>query len=182
MKEEAIPAPPPPLRAVKLELKGSGFNYTAASLINFIPYEAVTVLTAGAFDAPVQPLNTEALNASVFYKMRNELLGGGPMSTELNPAKETFFRADLLAGGGKLRLLLEPENMDFSTLGVERGQSSHSNFRTLLGKLAAPAFGAAKNAFLLALLAGKPLTPLKLASAEACDLELSRIILATARK
>ncbi|MEI7529325.1 MAG: hypothetical protein WCK76_10310 [Elusimicrobiota bacterium] len=177
LDEAAIPVPPP-LSPVKIELKGTGFYFTAAAAVEFVPYEAVTVLAAGAYDAPVEPLNLAALKASVFMKIRDSVLGTPEMSTAARAPLETFFRADIVAGEGRLRLLLEPEKLDFSPLGAERGQASLANFRTLLGKLAAPAFGAAKNAFLRAFLAGEPLALLKLASPEACDLELARLLAA----
>ncbi|MCX5791269.1 MAG: hypothetical protein NTY45_03475 [Elusimicrobia bacterium] len=178
LDEAAVPVPPPPLSPVKIEFKGSGFYFTTSAAVEFVPYEAVTVLAAGAYDAPVEPLNLAALKASVFMKIRDSVLGTPEMSTAARAPLETFFRADIVAGDGRLRLLLEPEKLDFSPLGAERGQASLANFRTLLGKLAAPAFGAAKNAFLRAFLAGEPLALLKLASPEACDLELARLLAA----
>ncbi|HNW44513.1 MAG TPA: hypothetical protein PKI19_08405, partial [Elusimicrobiales bacterium] len=173
--EDAVPVPPIAVKPVKIEFKGSGFDFTAG-LIEFIPYEAVTIFSAGVFDAPVQPLNTDALRDNVFFKLRSRLPGPPPLP-EPRTAKETFFRADLIADGGRLRLLLEPENLDFSALGAERSHSSLVNFRTLLGKLAAPTFNAVKNGLLAAFLAGQPLANLKFASAAACDAELSRLLL-----
>ena len=175
--ETEIAPPPPALRAVKIELKGSGLNSTAAGAVTFIPYETISVICAGAFDAPVEPPDMMALEASVFLKIRNALPGTGPAASEPKVSRETFFRADLLADYGRLRLSLEPENLDFSALGPERTPASLTNFRTLLGKISAPAFGAVKNAFLLAFLAGAPLADLKLASAAACDADFTRLML-----
>jgi hypothetical protein len=51
----------------------------------------------------------------------------------------------------------------------------------LLDLIAAPAFTAVKNSFLRAFIASKPLTALKVASPEAADTELSRLLLLTRR-
>lgn len=177
LQEEALRPPPPPVRPVRIEFKGNGFNYVASSVIEFMPYGEITILCAGAFDAPLPPPNTKALEDSLFLKIRGALFGPDPLSAVPRAVRETFFRADILAGRQRVRLLLEPENMDFSSLGAERSQSSLVNFRTLLGKLSAPAFSAVKNAFLRAFLAGEQLAEFKLASAGACDTELARLLL-----
>ncbi|OGS12437.1 MAG: hypothetical protein A2285_04580 [Elusimicrobia bacterium RIFOXYA12_FULL_57_11] len=177
VQEEEVPAPPPPLRTVKIELKGNGLYSTAAGAVEFIPYGEIQLLSAGAFDAPVPPVTMEALKDSLFLKIRASLPGGAAQGPRAGAPRETFFRADLLAGDGRLRLLLEPETLDFSPLGALRSQSSLVNFRTLLGKIAAPAFNAVKNAFLNTMLAGAPLADLKLASAAACEAELAYLLL-----
>ena len=73
--------------------------------------------------------------------------------------------------------MLKPENLDFSPLGPARSPASLINFRSLLGTLAAHCPKAVKNIFLRAFLAGGPLPLLKIASAEAADAELSRLLL-----
>jgi hypothetical protein len=95
--------------------------------------------------------------------------------------KETFFRADIMAENGELRLLLEPENMDFSTLGGARAHSSQQNFKAVLALLAARCPGAVRSCLLDPLLEGRPLAPFKYASAEACDAALSRLLLLAPR-
>jgi hypothetical protein len=174
--EAAMPVPPPPIRTVKIEIKGNGFYYTSAAFVDFVPFDEIKVLAAGAYDAAVRPLNTAALKADIISRIRETVLGSASAPAGLAPAKETFFRADILAGDGR-RLLLESENMDFSPLGAERSPTSLTNFRTLLGKLSALAFGASKNSFLQAFLAGQQLAAYKCASPAACDEELARLIL-----
>ena len=76
VQEEEVPAPPPPLRTVKIELKGNGLYSTAAGAVEFIPYGEIQLLSAGAFDAPVPPVTMEALKDSLFLKIRASLPGG----------------------------------------------------------------------------------------------------------
>ncbi len=178
--ETAVQPPPHPLVADKIEPKGNGFNVTAAGALTFIPYESVTVLCAAAYDAFTVPDTIQALEPGVFEKMAR--LVGAEVPEAPAPSKETFFRADIISGEERLRLLLKPENLDFSPLGPARSPTSLVNFRLLLDTLAAPCFKAAKNAFLHAFLAGRPLTPLKVSSPEAADQDLSRLLLLTAKR
>jgi len=182
--EEDIVLPPVPLKALKIDPKGAGFYAQAGGALTFIKYEDIILIAAAAYDAPVPPPSQEALRTGIFEGIRRlaGLPGWQPVSAQ--PPKETFFRADLLIASesGPVRLLLEPENLDFSPLGPGRSPSSLVNFRALLDTLSAPAFKAAKNAFLLAFLAGRPLAPLKTAGPEACDLGLSLMILLADKK
>ncbi len=171
--EEDIPEPPAPIRPAKVTPKGTGFEVTAGGGVTFIHFESVSVFTAAAYDAPVQPADLDGLKAGLFARIA-ELAGLAPRP---RPAqrKETFFRADIIAGGG-LRLLLTPEELDFSGLG-SRTHSSLTNFRLLLDAVSGPCYKAAKNAFLAAFVASRPVTMLKLADPAACDAELSRLLL-----
>ncbi|MBI4352167.1 MAG: hypothetical protein HY550_12090 [Elusimicrobia bacterium] len=191
--ETGVRVPPHPIEADRLELKGNGFNARAGGAITFVPYESVTVLSAAAYDAFTVPDTVQAMEPGVFEKMAR-LAGAEPPKAPA-PRRETFFRADIIWGlerqrhlpsGGerseRLRLLLRPENLDFSPLGPARSPASLSNFRALLDTLSAPCFKAARNAFLEAFLAGRPLTPLKVSGPEAADIELSRLLLLTARR
>ncbi len=180
--EEDIKFPPAPLKAVKIEPKGSGFYAHAGGDPAFVKYEDINIIAAAAYDKPAAPTAAADLKPGVFDGIMR--LAGvetyRPASRQ--PPKETFFRADIIAGNGAMRLLLEPESLDFSPLGPGRSHSSLTNFRTLLDTLAAPAFHAAKNAFLQAFLAGRPLTQLKVAGPEAADIELSRLLLLTSKR
>lgn len=169
---------PPPQNAVepdKVELKGNGFYVRAGGALTFIAYDSITVFSAAAYDAPAVADTIPALKPGLFGKIA--LLAGAPLPPAPAASRETFFRADIIGGEERLRLLLKPENLDFSTLGPARSHSSLVNFRTLLDALSAPAFKAAKNSFLRAFIASRPLTPLKVASPEAADTELTRLLL-----
>lgn len=175
LEETAIPAPPRPIEADRIEPKGNGFYARAGGAITFIPYEAVTIFSAAAYDAVTLPDTLEALKPGLFEKLAR--LVGEPPPPQPAPLRETFFRADIIFGEEKLRLLLRPEKLDFSTLGPARSPSSLANFRALLDALSAPCFNTARNAFLQAFIAGRPLTPLKVSGPEAADQELSRLLL-----
>ncbi len=179
--EEELKPPPLPLRAARLEPKGTGFNVQAGGAIVFMKYEDIRLIAAAAYDAPVPPASQEALKASVFEGIRRlaGLPGYEPALSE--PPKDTFFRADVVMADGT-RLLLEPETLDFSALGPARTHSSLVNFRTLLDALSAPAFKAAKNAFLLTFLASKPIAAIKTAGPDACDTALSLLLLLTSKR
>jgi hypothetical protein len=179
--EADMPVLPPPLKGspVKITPAGAGFYAEAAGARNFVPYESVTLISAGAFDANLPPVTIEPLRRDVFEEIKK--LAGIPVPPpQTMPAvKETFFRADILAENGELRFLLEPENLDYSGLGQARAPSSFVNFRTLL--LSRSAFKAVKNPFLEVFLAGKPAAPFKLASARACETETARLLLLSTR-
>ncbi|OGR65061.1 MAG: hypothetical protein A2X31_07850 [Elusimicrobia bacterium GWB2_63_22] len=174
--EEEVKLPPLPLRAARLEPKGTGFEVQAGGAIVFMKYEDVRLIAAAAYDAPLPPPSQEALKASIFDGIRRlaGLPGYEPALSE--PPKDTFFRADIVMADNT-RLLLEPEALDFSALGPSRSHSSLVNFRALLDALSAPAFKAARNAFLLAFLASKPITGMKTAGPDACDTALSLLLL-----
>jgi len=182
VRETDIPLPPAAVRAAKLEPKAGGFDIVAGGAIKFIPYGSVSLIAAAAFDAPAGQPRLETLGHGLFAGlMRLAGIKGYEPVSETGPL-ETFFRADLIAEDGALRLLLEPENLDFSPLGAARSHSSLVNFRILLATLAAGCPGAVKNPFLTAFLANSPLAPLKLASPEACDTSLSRLLLLTPKR
>jgi hypothetical protein len=182
VREADIPAPLPAIKVLKLEPGAGGFTVQAGGALKEIPYASVSLIAAAAFDAPAPRPSLEALERSLFVKLMRLAGAETPApATDLGPM-ETFFRADLIAEDGALRLLLEPENMDFSPLGPGRSHSSLVNFRALLAALAASCAGAVQNAFLVAFLANRPLAPYKLASAEACETSLSRLLLAASRR
>jgi len=176
--EADLPVLPPPLTGspIKITPADNGFYADASGARNFVPYESVTLIAAGAFDAKLPPVTLQPLKEDVLEGIKK--LAGMDVTRQTLPAvRETFFRADLLAEQGELRFLLEPENLDFSGLGRAREPSSFINFRTLLDLLSRSAFKAVKNPFLEAFLGGKPLAPFKLASARACETETARLLL-----
>lgn len=172
--ETDLPAPPPAAAAEKIELKSGGLQVKTASFSEFIPYDSVTVLAAAAYLAAPAPRGPADLKPPLFYKLA--VMAGLPAPEPPEPRLETFLRADLIGGAGPLRLLLKPEALDFSAL-PSRAHSSEANFRTLLGELAAHCLKAVRNYALGAITASAPLAPLRLASAEAADLELARLLL-----
>ena len=182
-RENEIPALPKAIKVTKLELNEAGFSATAGGALQFVDFGDVSVLTASAFDAPAPPISLDAIKRDVIFEKIMSLAGEQPYApiTE-GGARETFFRADLLAEGGQLRLSLDPENLDFSPLGAGRSHSSLINFRELLRLLSLSCPKAVINAFLPAFLAGRPLAQLKLAGPQACDVELSRLLLVLRQK
>ena len=176
--ETALTPPQQPLTAEKIEIKGEGFNARSAGAVHFIPFESITVFSAAAYDAQSLPDTVQALKPGLFAKLA--ALAGAGLPPRVTPPKDTFFRADIIGGAGPLRLQLKPEALDFSPLGGGLSPSSLENFRALLGQLSAPAFGAVKNNFLRVFLANQLLAPHKVASAQAADLELTRLLLLSA--
>lgn len=174
--EADLPAPPAELAAVKIEPGEGGFHVRTPAALTFIPYETVTIFSAAAWDAAYLPDTLQALKPGLFARIA--ALAGAELPPPPAQTRETFFRADIIGGEVPLRVVLRPEALDFSPLGPARRPSSLENFRTLLSKLAAPCFQAVKNDFLHAFLAGRQLAGLKVASPEAADLELSRLLLA----
>jgi hypothetical protein len=178
--ETALPALPKPLPAEKLEPKTGGFSARIPGAVVFIPYDSITIFAAAAWDAQVLPDTLQALKPNLFEKLA--ALAGMPAQPQPAALRETFFRADIIGGEGPLRLVLKPEALDFSPLGAARSTASLANFRVLLDTLATPAFGAVTSSFLTAFLASAPLAPHKVASPEAADLALSRLILLSSPK
>lgn len=172
--ETDLPAPPPAAVAEKVEFKSGGFQVKTASFSEFIPYDTVAILAASAYLAAPAPRGRADLKPPLLYKLA--VMAGLPAPEPPQPRLETFLRADLIGGSAPLRLLLKPEALDFSAL-PSRAPSSEANFRTLLGELAANSLKAVRNYALGAITASAPLAPLKLASAEAADLELARLLL-----
>lgn len=172
--EADLPAPPPAVFPEKIEIADDGFYATAAGARLFVPYDSLTLIAAAAYEAPVEPATLPAFKAGLFSRLY-ALAGRRPPELPL-PARDTFLLADILAG--PLRLRLKPDDLDFSPLGRELSLSSEANFRKLLGEIAARAFRAAGSACLAALLAGRPLGPLRYSGAEACDEALTRLLLA----
>lgn len=180
--ETEIPPLPPAIKATKLELEGTGFSAASAGVLQFVKFADISLLTAAAFDAPLPPISLDAIKTDHIFDKIMTLAGDPPFKpVSGSGSRETFFRADIIAEGGLLHLQLQPENLDFSPLGAGRSHSSLVNFRKLLKQLASSCGQAVTNAFLPAFLAGSPLAPLKLAGPEACDQELSRLLLVSPR-
>ncbi|MEK7721199.1 MAG: hypothetical protein AAB359_02285 [Elusimicrobiota bacterium] len=179
LQETDLPAPPHSIEPDRIEPKGAGFYARAGGALTFIPYDSITVFSAAAFDAPAVADSIQALKPGLFTKIAR--LAGVPAPEAPTPLRETFFRADIIGGEGRLRLLLKPENLDFSPLGPARSNSSLINFRALLDTLSAPAFKAVKNRFLHAFISVQPLTSLKIAGHEAAEIEVSRLLLLSSK-
>ncbi|MDA8243611.1 MAG: hypothetical protein M0025_05775 [Elusimicrobia bacterium] len=173
--ETELPAPPPALQAEKIVPAGAGIQVSGAAFSVFIPFDGITVLSAAAYDAEYLPDTLQAVKTGLAARLAS--LAGVPPPPAPGRVMETYFRADLVGGDGQLRLLLRPEALDFSALAGKPSPSSLQNFRRLLEELSSQAFRAARNAFLPAFLAGKPLARLKIASPEAAEAELSRLLL-----
>ena len=174
--EAALPAFPPAVFPEKIEIADDGFYAAAAGRRLFVPYDSVTVISAAAYEAPVEPATLSALKPGLLARI-TELAGRRPPDFPA-PARETRLLADIIGGPGPLRLRLRPEDLDFLPLGRELSPSADANFRNLLGEIAARAFRAAGSACLAAMVKGGPLGPLRYAGAEACDEALTRLLLA----
>lgn len=181
--EAEIPPLPPAIKIAKIDLEGTGFSATSGGILQFVNFADVSLLAAAAFDAPVPPLNLDAIKKDPIFEKIMTLAGDPPFRpVSESGSRETFFRADIIAENGLLHLQLQPENLDFSPLGAGRSHSSLINFRELLKQLSLSCGKAVNNAFLAAFLAGSHLAPLKLAGPQACDAELSRLLLVSPRK
>ena len=176
--EAALPALPPAIEAEKAEVKSDGLAVKSAAAAFFLPFDSVRVIACAAWDARVVPDTLEALRPGLFARVAE--LAGLARPPEPAAPLETFFRADVIGGDGPLRVSLRPERLDFSALGPDRSPASLANFRLLLDRLTAAAFGAAGNAFVPAFLAAEQLAAHKFASEEAADLSLARLLLLSA--
>lgn len=174
--EEDLPAVPPPLAAEKISPLEGGFEASVPGAAVFVPYDSIRVLCAWAYDDAALPDTAEALEPGLAARLA--ALAGLKPPEPPAPPKETFFRADIVTDApGTARIVLRPENLDFSALGRAISYSSLQNFRLLLDALSTPAFAALKGSFLPAFLSSRPLAGLKAASEEAADAGLSRLIL-----
>lgn len=180
--ETDLPAPPPAIVVEKIEIEKTGFRAVGAGALHFIPYDSIIVFAAASYQAPAAPRSTADLKPDLFYRLAALAGLQLPAPVPPAPAKETFLRADIIGGDGPVRLLLKPEALDFSALGPERSLSSEANFRTLLTRLAAPAFTAVKNHFLEAYIAQAQAPAGKLSGPEACDTGLSLLLLLAKEK
>lgn len=177
--------PPPAIAVSKIELRTEGFYHVRASAREYVPFEAVRMLTACAFDIEVPAkaaMEPAAMEAGLIASLRARYfpfalpLGDKyrePPPAAAAPVRETVFLADIFTGGPEpLRLRINCDEQDYSGIGPKKTVSSLENFRTLLDELSARAFGTRRNAFLEALLKKEPLAPLKYPSAEAYEKEL----------
>jgi len=179
--EADLAALPRAWKPSKIAPAGTGFNADLSGIRTFVPYESVSLITAGAFDALLPPVTLEPIRKDLLENVKK--LAGMPVSRQTLPAtRSPFFRAEVITEKGELRLVLEQENLDYSGLGKEREQSSFLNFRKLLDILAASALNALKNPFLEAFLAGKPAAPFKLSSEQACETDTARLLLLAPRR
>lgn len=178
--ETDLPAPPPEIIAEKIEIEKTGFRAAGGGALHFIAYDSILVFAAAVYEAPAAPRSFAALKPPLFARLA--ALAGKPAPALPAPAKETFLRADIIGGDGPVRLLLKPENLDFSALGPAHSLSSETNFRALLARLAAPAFTAVRNHFLEALISPVPVPVRKLSGPGACDTGLSLLILLAKEK
>jgi hypothetical protein len=174
--EAGLPAFPPAVFPQKIEIADDGFYASAAGKRLFVPYDSVTVISAAAYEAPVEPATLPALKAALYSAIAT--LSGRPRRETQPTARETRLLADIIGGPEPLRLRLKPEDLDFSPLGSELSPSSEANFSKLLVEIAARSFKAAGSACLAAMVKGRPLAPLRYSGAEACDEALTRLLLA----
>lgn len=176
--EAGFPALPPAIEAERAEAATDGLVVKSAAASIFMPYGSVRVIAGAAWDARRPPDTLDALKPGLFSKLAG--LAGLALPPEPAAPLETFFRADVVGGDGPLRVSLRPERLDFSALGKDRAPASLANFRLLLDRISAASFGAAQNALIPELLASRPLAPHKVASEEAADLSLVRLLILAA--
>lgn len=177
--EEALLPPPSPLKPRALRPGPSHFEVLSDRPPFFVDYAQVTALSAAGWEAPPPPSGRPALIPGLLRRLL-EAAGADRLPPPARGPLETYFRADLVTSAG-LRLLLEPESLDFS--GLEgSGPSAAANFRGLLLVLSSRSPGARRNLFLAAFLEGRDLAPLKVAGPEAADLDLARLLLTAPRR
>ena len=97
-------------------------------------------------------------------------------------SSEISFCMDIILRTGKIRLRLNSDNFDFSCLMEKKTYSSQTNFRLICSELAAFSPHALKNAGLLAILEGKPLTLLPYDTADDFEKETLRLAALAVRR
>jgi len=184
LSQKELKSPPPASALLKIEFKTDGFYYFSNATKEHIPFEAVKAVTACAFAVEMPPKDTSVTEAGLLDSLRaryfpfalpfGEKYSQAPVTPPPpSPVRETVFLADILTGGPiPLRLTLNCDEHDYSSLGEKKTLSSFENFRLLLGKLSSRAFGAARNPFLQALLGKKALNQLKYPSTASYEKEL----------
>ena len=172
--------PPPAVTVSKIELRTEGFYYAHGSVKERVPFEAVRLLTACAFDIEAPAKDPAVMEAGLMDSLRVRYFPfAPPIGGKRNkpapppPAKETVFLADIFTGGqAPLRLHIPCDEQDYSGIGPQKSVASLENFRLLLEQLSARAFGTRRNSFLEGLLNKKPIGPIKYPSEEAYEKEL----------
>jgi len=176
--EEELGDLPAPLKPGALLPGPSGFKFFSGNAPVFVNYSQITALSVACWDAPPPASGHAALLPGLFRRLL-EAAGANRLPPPARGPLETHLRADLVTAAG-LRLLLEPESLDFSGL-AGRGPSAAANFRALLRELSGRTPGARRNLFLGAFLEGRDLAPLKLSGPDAADLDLARLLLTAPR-
>lgn len=187
LAEEGLPRLPAPAPAKKVVFEGGLAVFTLEGAPRPCPPASVTALAA----APVKEeffrtVKTTEGPSSGERALRMGIMAvtGLPIglgkSRELKKevkGSELSFYLDLLLDGGRERLRVSSDDFNFSGLKEKKTFSSQVNFRLLCAELAAFAPGAARNAGLRALLAGKPLAPLPYDSLADLEKETLRLLL-----
>ena len=188
-----FPCPQPPLpeaekvKAVSFAGGSAVFSLSGAAAVQAAPGD-ITVLAA----APVKQETLRSVKTTEGPSSREKAVRLGIMAATGLPigmgkskevkkevkSSETSFCLDLLLDQQGRRLRANPAEFDFSCLKEKKTYSSQVNFRLLAAELAAFAPGAFKNAGLLTMLAGKPLTPLPYDSLADLEKETLRLMLA----
>lgn len=178
--------PPPEALAVsKIELQTGGFYYTAGAAREYLSFDSVRAVAAGAVSAEVPPADPgKTLNESLTglgHSLRARYFPFLPLPGDrtpepekahapARPAQETIFSADILTVGPHLSLACDEQ--DYSGLGPVKSLSSFENFRSLLSALAALSPKAGRNGFLDAFLKKESVSRLKHPSRAARESEL----------
>jgi len=176
--EEELRRLPAPIKPGAILAGPSGFEFFSGAEPVLAEYAQVTAFAAYGWDAPPPASGHAALRPGLFRRLL-EAAGANRLPPPARGPLETYLRADLVTAAG-LRLLLEPESLDFSGL-AGRGPSAAGNFQALLRELSGRTPGARRNLFLGAFLEGRDLAPLKLSGPDAADLDLARLLLTAPR-
>ncbi len=193
VKTLALPFPPPPLPAAE-RIKRAVFQ-DGAAVFTGTGGLAVTATPGGVLALAAAPIKEETLRTvkttegpsakEKAVRMGIMAVTGLPIGmgktkevTKEVRSSELSFYLDIVLEEGPRRLRLSSDNFDFSCLKEKKTYSSQVNFRLLCAELAAFAPSAFRNAGLLAMLEGKPLTPLPYDSLADLEKETLRLVLA----
>ena len=182
LPQKKLKYPPPSSVLSKIEFRDDGFNYLSSIVREQLPYEAIRTLTAAAFSVEAPHKDESGPKAGLIDSLRaryfpfalpfGEKYDSPPPQPAGHPTV-TVFTADILTcDPAPLRLTINCDDHDFSSLGAKKTLSSFENFRILLEELSGRAPKAARNPFLNALLEKKNLSVLRYPSAAAYENEL----------
>ncbi|MCM2266491.1 MAG: hypothetical protein NDI60_01810 [Elusimicrobiales bacterium] len=185
--ENATPLPAP-LRVKKVVFEDGAAVFTGEAAALSCAPQALAVLAA----APIKTESSRLVQTTEGPSSKEKAVRLGIMAVTGLPigmgktreikkevkSSEMEFYLDLVLDGGATRLRLVSGDLDFSGLKEKKTYSSQVNFRLLCAELAAFAPTAWKNAGLLAILAGTPLTLLPYDSLADLEKETLRLTLA----
>lgn len=186
-----LPALPPPFPVKKVVFGNGAAVFTAAGgELSFAPHSLAVLAAAPIKQVFSRTIKTTEGPSSQEKVVRLGIMAATGLPIGLGSSKETkkevkntemSFYLDIIPAGGRSRLRLISDDLDFSGLKEKKTYSSQVNFTVLCRELAAFAPKAWKNAGLSSLLAGSPLAALPYDSLTDLETETLRLALARGR-